>query len=189
MHALPLRFAPMLALVVIWVGTLTGSSFGEKQSPHIVKQFCATAGGVFSIEPNGRYNCVYPSTSQIWTVKQCSAGGDCEYVDYCGKRICGRTPLAGNVGSKGRPKDSKPTKLEGPTTVTAGTAGDRGGLAGAGLTTNTTLKGGTNTGAAAGIAKNDPVVSAPVAAKIGAAKPVIIPAQLSERLGRLQQQH
>lgn len=187
MFALPLRFAPMLALVAIWVGTLTGPSFAEKQSPHVVKQFCATAGGVFSIEPNGKYNCVYPGTSQFWTVKRCSAGGDCEYVDYCGKQICGRTPLAGNVGSKGgRPKDSKPTKLEGPTTVTAGTAGDRGGRAAIGSpVTNTALGGGTRPGAVTGLATGAPQSSASVDSKV--AKPALIPAQLSERLGRLQQ--
>ena len=106
MRALPIRFVQILALAAIGVGTLTDPSFAEKQSPQAVKQFCATAGGVFFIESNGTYSCSYPTVRGITTYKNCTAGGDCEYVDYCGGVICGRTPVAGSGGGKGRrPKE------------------------------------------------------------------------------------
>ena len=159
-------------------------SVAEKQSPQVVKQFCATAGGVFFIESNGTYSCSYPTVRGITTYKNCNAGGDCEYVDYCGGVICGRTPVAGN-GKGRRPKDPQPSKLEGPTTVTAGTIDDRGGRAAiGGPVTNTALGGGNRSGAVAGPAMGAPQSSAPAESKIAQSAP--IPAQLSERLGRLQ---
>ena len=185
MRALPIRFVQILALAAIGVGTLTDPSFAEKQSPQAVKQFCATAGGVFFIESNGTYSCSYPTVRGITTYKNCTAGGDCEYVDYCGGVICGRTPVAGSGGGKGR-RPREPSKLEGPTTVTAGTVDDRGGRAAiGGPVTNTSLSGGNRSGAVTGPVMGAPQSSAPSESKI--AKPAPIPAQLSERLGRLQQ--
>lgn len=183
MHAHPVRFARMLALAVIGASTLSDPSFAEKQSPYVVKQLCATAGGTFTMEPSGKYNCVYPSNNAIWTVKQCNARQDCEYVDFCGKTICGRTPVAG-TDKGGRPKGSKPSKLEGPPTVTAGTVKDRGGDAAQGRPApNTTLNSGIRIGPATG--SGTPQNAVPAEPKI--AKPAPVPAQLSERLGRLQQ--
>jgi hypothetical protein len=188
MRALPIRFVPILALAAIGACTLTDPSFAEKQSPQVVKQFCATAGGTFALESNGKYSCTYPTVGGVVTYKYCNAGGDCEYVDYCRNVICGRTPTAGNVGGKGRrPKDPQPSKLEGPPTVTAGTADQRGGRAAIGNSaTNTALDGGNRSGAVTGPLTGASQTSVPVESKI--AKPAPIPAQLSERLGRQQQQ-
>lgn len=185
MRALPIRFVPILALAAI--GALTDPSFAEKQSPHVVKQLCATAGGTFVLENNGKYSCAYPQVGGVQTYKNCRPGGDCVYVDYCGSDICGTTPAAGNSGGKGRrPKDPQPSKLEGPTTVTAGTADQRGGRAAIGNSvTNTSLNGGNRSGAVTGPVVGAPQSSAHAESKI--AKPAPVPAQLSERLGRLQQ--
>ena len=186
MHIRPIRFASILVFAVVGASTLPDPSFAEKQSPQVVKQLCATAGGEFFMEANGKYACAYPAVGGLVTYKNCKPGGDCEYVDYCGSAICGRTPVAGSGGGrgKGRPKDPKPSRLEGPTTVTAGTAGERGGRAATGNPMiNTSMGGRIRTGATT--ASGAPSSSASAEPKI--AKPAPVPAGLSERLGRLQQ--
>ena len=186
MHIRPIRFASILAFAVVGASMMSDPSFAEKQSPQVVKQFCATAGGTFFLENNGKYSCAYPAVGGVVTYKNCNAGGDCEYVDYCGTAICGRTPLPGNVKS-GRRKDPQPSKLEGPTTVTAGTVDQRGGRAAIGSpVTNSALGGGNRSGAVAGPLAGAPQSSVPAGSRI--AKPAPIPAQVSERLGRLERQ-
>ena len=184
MRAPPIRFVIVLALSVIGAGALTDRALAEKQSPQVVKQLCATAGGVFIMENNGKYSCAYPSKGGIDTFKNCKAGGDCEYVNYCGSEFCGRTPVAGSSGGKGRrPKD--PQKLEGLPTVTAGTADQRNGRAAVGGSViNTTLGGGNTFGSVSGTVTGASQSLAPAVSKV--AKPAAVPAQVSERLGRLQ---
>jgi hypothetical protein len=186
MRALPIRFVSILVFAAIGAGTLTDPSFAEKQSPQVVKQFCATAGGTFALESNGKYSCTYPKAGSLQTIKNCTAGGDCEYVDYCGGAICGRTPVAGSGGGKGR-RPKEPSRLEGPTTVTAGTVDERGGRAAVGSpVTNSALGGGNRSGAVTGPLTGASQSAVPAESRI--AKPAPIPAQLSERLGRLERQ-
>jgi hypothetical protein len=196
MSRLSIRFAQLLMLAAIGTGFLPDPSFADVA--RMVKQMCDTAKGTFIRERNGKFSCIYPSEGRngyFSTIKNCTAQGDCEYVLYCGGRICdrfGKADPAKNKSDKG-PKP-KPIKLEGPTTVTAGTAGQRGlGTSGAGTTgANTPAFGGSiapassapgiSTGAVFGAS------TAPATERRGTAKADAMPSQLAERLRRLQQQ-
>jgi hypothetical protein len=181
-----IRVTQISAVVLVASGLSADISFAEKQSPKLVKQMCATGGGTFVMEWNGKYSCAYPKSGGIYTYKHCSAGGDCEYVWYCGKNECGRFPTAGNV-KETKPKPSKPSKRD--DLLTAGTAADRGlGQTNSGVTAGAPMYGGGSPSAATtttGLSK-----SAQTAPKTDVIKPkpATPPAQLSERVNRLQQQ-
>jgi hypothetical protein len=185
MRTFLIHIARALALAVIGTAFLADMSMAEKQSADKVKQTCNLAGGTFVLEQNGKYSCIYDNPS--WnrdngtTIKNCTADGDCSF-SFCTKGRCTWVPIGDGAKQAG-----KPGKREGSTTttMTAGTADQRGGHAThGGLEANATLKGGNGAGAAT----SAPLSSAPVAGKIGTAKPLTRPDQLSERVNRLQQQ-
>jgi hypothetical protein len=187
MRVLPIRFVPILALAAIGASTLTDPSLAETKR-QVAGSLCDMAGGTFVVERDGKYSCLYPPSVDGNAVKNCTADGRCT-VTNC--RDGGRTCITVGVGDKGKkpPKVIK-TKREdgpqdGPKTMTAGTASDRFHPVNAGAATNTALKGGTSTGAAAGLATS--TGSGPAASKTVGIKPTTTPAQLSERLNRLQQ--
>jgi hypothetical protein len=187
----------VFALTTIGAFLWPDISFAEKMNVATAKQLCNTARGTFIREHNGKYSCTFPSSynmglQQETTFLNCTARGECEYVTFCGGRICHRhSGSAGKGSEKKPPPKPKPTKLEGPTTVTAGTAADRGfGPAGGAVS-------GANTPAFGGViapsattpsASGAPALNKPAATgKIGVAKPDSVPSQLAERLRRLQQ--
>jgi len=187
---LPL-YTKVLALATIGVCLWADTSSAEKMNMYTAKQLCNTARGTFIREHNGKYSCTFPSETDMGlrtttTFLNCSARGECEYVTFCGGRICHRH--SGSADKK--PPKPKPTKLEGPTTVTAGTAADRGfGRAGGSAAgSNAPAFGGfaapsnSTPSASGGPALNTPAV----AGRVGVAKPDGIPPQLAERLRRLQ---
>lgn len=194
MRPLLLLYTKVLALATIGVCLWVDTSSAEKMNVYTAKQLCNTARGTFIREHNGKYSCTFPSETDMGlrtttTFLNCSARGECEYVTFCGGRICHRhSGSAGKGNEKNPPKPKpKPTKLEGPTTVTAGTAADRGFGRAGGSTA------GTNTPAFSGFATpsspGGPALNTPAAAgRVGVAKPDGVPPQLAERLRRLQQQ-
>jgi hypothetical protein len=193
-----IRMMQVLVLAIIGAAFFATSLFAEKLSVASMKQMCATGGGTFFMERNGKYACVLPPTTDyvggsLNGYLNCLPNGECEAITYCGKRICGRAPFTDKskqAKSGGKPK---PTKLEGA--LTAGTADQRGaGVSGATTAgalnpnlgsnpapTNSVLTG--STGAALGTA-----AAAPNKSATGISKPSAMPAQLAERLRRLQQQ-
>jgi hypothetical protein len=190
----------VLALVTIGVCFWPDTSFAEKMNVNTARQLCNTARGTFIREHNGKYSCTFPTSynmglQQETTFLNCTARGECEYVTFCGGRICHRTSgSTGKGGEKKSPPKPKPTKLEGPTTVTAGTAADRGFGHAGGSTAgpNAPAFGGFVAPPAATPSASAPVaplLNKPAAAgRIGVARPDGLPPQLAERLRRLQQQ-
>jgi hypothetical protein len=197
MSRLSIRFAQLLVLAAI--GTTFFVDPSSADVAQMVKQMCITAKGTFIRERDGKFSCIYPSEGRngyFSTIKNCTAQGDCEYVLYCGGRICdrfGKADPAKNKSDKG-PKP-KPVKLEGPTTVTAGTAGQRGfGTSGAGMIGADTpaFVGGFaapgNAGASLSAGANVGTSPALAPVKNVTAKADATPSQLAERLRRLQLQ-
>jgi hypothetical protein len=193
-----IRITQVLALAIIGTAFFSTSLFAEKITVTNMKQMCATGGGTFIVERNGKYACVYPPTTdyvggRLYGYLNCQSNGECEAITYCGKRICGRAPfIDGSKKTKSGEKGTKPTKLEGA--LTAGTADQRGtgvsagptvgvlnpNLGGSSIPTNSLLSG--STGATSG------TPAAPTKGATGISKPAAIPPQLAERLRRLQQQ-
>jgi hypothetical protein len=191
------RITQMLVLAIIGAAFFATSLLAEKISVTSMKQMCATGGGTFFVERNGKYACAYPPTTdyvggQLYGYLNCQPNGECEAVTYCGKRICGRAPFTDRSKQTKPGGKPKPTKLEGA--LTAGTADQRGAGVSGGTTagvltpnlgrsatpTNSSLS--SSTGAAS---------SAPATATrsaTGITKSSAIPPQLAERLRRLQQQ-
>jgi hypothetical protein len=191
--------AKMFVLAAICALFPTSMSFAEKMNIHTAKQLCNTARGTFIREHNGKYSCTFPSSynmalEQETTFLNCTARGECEYVTFCGGRVCHRHSGSADKSKEKKPPKPKPTKLAGPTTVTAGTADQRGAGVSGGATagalnpnmgdgaapTSLSLSGSTGAASAA--------PAAPTRSATGISKPSMIPAQLAERLRRLQQQ-
>lgn len=188
MRVLPIRFVSKLALAAICVVTLTNPSLAETKR-QAAGSLCNMVGGTFVVERDGKYSCIFPPNSDGSAVKNCTADGKCT-VTNC--RDGGRTCITVGVGGKEKkpPKVIKTKREDGPQdwpkTMTAGTAGDRFHPVNVGTATNAALKGGTGGNAASGPATS--TSSGPAASKILGAKPTTTPAQLSERLNRLQRQ-
>jgi hypothetical protein len=188
-----IRVTSVLALATIGTCLLPGPSHAEKMSPGALRQLCNTAGGTFFKAPSGKYVCNFPSffdpfiNRRAATTLICDSRGQCERSRSCIIRDC---PYPDKGGTK-KP-GTKPTKLEGA--LTAGTADQRGAGVSSGPTAgalNPNLGAGsapTNSGltGSTGAALGTPV--APTKDSIGIGKPFAIPAQLADRLRRLQQQ-
>ena len=194
-----IRIAQMLVLALIGAAFFATSLFAEKMSVANMNQMCTTSGGTLFVERTGKYSCVYPTTDYGGGVRttgyiNCQANGECEAITYCGRRICGRAPFTDRSKQTKSGENPKPTKLDGPAVMTAGTADQRGAGVSGGSTagalnpnlgasstpTNSVLTG--STGAALG------TPAAPTKSATGISKPSTIPTQLAERLRRLQQQ-
>ena len=200
MTSFSIRITQVLALAIIGTAFFATSLFAEKITVTNMKQMCATGGGTFIVERNGKYACVYPPTTdyvggRLYGYLNCQSNGECEAITYCGRRICGRAPfIDGSKKTKSGEKGTKPTKLDGA--LTAGTADQRGvgvsggttagtlnpnlGLGGGATPTNSSLP------PSSGAASSAPAAS--IKSATGISKPSMIPTQLAQRLRRLQQQ-
>lgn len=69
---------PTMALTVISLALLTGTSIAAPKGASDVRRMCAKLDGMFTIENSGAYSCML--TSEGWA-RNCSASGDCRWVD------------------------------------------------------------------------------------------------------------
>lgn len=69
---------PTIALTVISLALLTGTSIAAPKGASDVRRMCAKLDGMFTIENSGAYSCMLISEG---LARNCSASGDCRWVD------------------------------------------------------------------------------------------------------------